>query len=162
MQNQLDNVDFINSINDILEEFCETPYDTSDKLNAYVVFEFEDVMAGLKAIENGETAKPIIHFWLNNDASNAKVYGNVGQKVEPNNLFYSVYIVTNDLIDNSPKKNRFLNKIAGQLKYKFDYYGYKLPFKNIKINSSSGMLGKDSNSLYSCQQRLTFEIIKEV
>lgn len=159
---QLDNIDFINSVQDTIEEFCMTSYSVEDTLDIYPVFEYSKSMEVVDAINDDVIPpKPIIHFWLNENPVGDKVFNGSGDKEEYHNFQYSVYVLTNETIDDSPEKSRLLNTTAGLLKYKFDNHGGQLPFKNIKINSSSGILSENSN-IYACQQRLTFEVSKGI
>lgn len=161
---RIDRVDFVNSVNKILQDFITTEYRDGDIYDVYVAFDFPNVQKTFSKIEEGSLApKPVVHI-VNEDAKDeAKVFGGVSNKVTKVNMIYSVFIVVDDNIQAGVPRKMLLNKLSSKLKSKLDNRRDKLPeFKKVDINYSEGVSGKNADSLYASSQKLILKVIKDI
>lgn len=156
MNNQIDSVDFINSVNKILQEFVTT------YLDWHVAFDYDDVQKIYSLnIEN----KPTVHFEINRSfVDNAKtIVKDDGTKGERIIMFYSVFVVVDNDYRAGVKRIELLNELSSQLKNIFDNHSSDLDmFNRIKMNYSEGRIGENPDNLHASHQRLTFSVIKEL
>ena len=160
---EIDNIDYINSINSILFNFTTQNYD--DILyDVYVCFSYEEVNKTFERIENNSLeVKPVIHYQLLPVNNSAKTYAREDTKVERNYFEYTIYIALNENYKSNISRYQVLNELSGKLKYKFDNNKDKIKnFHKININSSEGVLGETPSGLYASYQTLNFRNDKEV
>ncbi|MGM0409454.1 MAG: hypothetical protein ACQEQF_01725 [Bacillota bacterium] len=164
MENKVDNIDFINSINSIIQEFTKKDYppqnDEEILSDVYVCFSYEEVLKTYNMIDDGNIdLKPVIHYSLQPIDKSSKTYMGEDIEGERNYFTYFVYTVVNENYESNKPRYQVLNKLAGQLKYKFDNYRNNLDeFHIVNISSSEGILGENSDNLYACHQELTFRV----
>lgn len=162
----IDSVNFVNSVNETLENFITTNYDINNPFyEVWCAFDFEDVQKTFSGMNDGNLElKPVIHLEENNPI-NSPLYNdnNFATKVQKINLEYSVFCVVNDKIEPNKKRKMLINELSSKLKYKFDNNKEQLPrIRNISINYSQGFLNNDADGLYTSSQMLRFEVFKKL
>ena len=159
---ELDSKDIINSINQILSGFITNQQDEDDELNVYTSFDYNEIKMAFENGFGGMTPKPMVHLWENPINGAGKTLLSTKEKGEKLYCSYTIFIVIDNNLENPTPRKFVLNRLMSELKYKFDNYSHELPFKNIKINVSSGTMGQNADNLYASQQSLTFEVYKEL
>lgn len=161
----IDEVNFIQSINDTLRDFITTKYDEDNSFyDVWCVFDYEDVQKTFEHMNSGDLSKkPVIHLKENNPNNSPIMYDNTQGKIQRVYLEYSVFCVVDENLESSLKRKAYLNQLSSKLKYKFDNHKDQLPrFRNITINYSHGILGQNTDNLYASSQMLRFEVFKKV
>lgn len=158
----IDNIDFLNSIQNNLRTFIITQYDNDNPFyDLWVTFDYKSVNRAFEQMNiSAIDRKPVIHLQEIDTGNGAIVAGNIlGKKVERNYFQYSAFCVVDDNIEANKDRKTVLNKLSSHLKYKFDKHKNEIPdFRNIKINYSEGMLGQNPDGLYASEQKLTFNV----
>lgn len=163
MENKVDNVDFVNSINRILWEFTTKDYD--DILyDVHVCFDYNEVKKTFNNIENDNLdLKPVIHYSLQPIENSARTIVSQGIQGERNFLEYFVYVVIDYNYKSHIPRYMLLNQISGKLKHKFDNYKKELDeFHIVKLTPNEGVLGENADGLIATQHELTFRVDREI
>ena len=160
MDNKIDHIDFLNSIEAILQEFTVKYMKKEFEKDVYCVFEYEDINKIF--IENLAEPKPTFHFWHESPQNNRMTHvsqNTEGQKV---NMSYSVYCVIDDTIEDNDKRKTVLNRYTSYFKHIFDNYQSELnEFMNVRVNLGSNDVNvSEDNSIYAMKQDLSFQVIK--
>jgi len=156
--------DFINNIHFELQEFLSNNQGEDDTFpQIWYAFSFEDVDKTLKAIDrNNLDDRPIVQVIETNLREESKYESSDGEVslIQANLTFY---IIIDENYNSSMKRKRVLNKLASQLKYKFDNYKDSLPhFRRIRTGLPDGILSRDTDNVYSSRQTFYCELIKKV
>ena len=160
MDNKIDHIDFLNSVESILEEFIKETMLQEFNEEVYAVFDYEDINKIF--IDNLAPPKPAFHFWHETPQGNQIT--NVSQSAKGQKVYmsYTVFCVVDDSVESEQKRKTILNRYTSHLKYVFENYQKKLDeFKNIKISlGSNDVQRNEDQSIYAMKQDLSFQIIK--
>lgn len=136
--------------------------DTLPKI--WYTIDFNDVDRTLTEIENGNLEnRPIIYGIETNILFSNNYDSSSNGEVQVASLNFTLYTIVNNSFDENYKRKQLLNRLASEIKYKFDNYGSNLPhFRNLRVNLPDGMLTRDSDNTYSARQEIYAEIYKKV
>lgn len=158
--NRIDKVDFINSVQMILQQFIID--NMQDKFNeeVYVAYDYNDVR---KIFQSDEIpSKPTFHLMLNSSNADSQRYINQSNKGQHINFKYLIFTVVDTSVYENEKRFVVLNRLASQLKHIFDNSDSLVEFNKIKIDYPNSDLSENADNLYAMQQELTFQVTKEL
>lgn len=157
--------DFLNNVHRELESFITTQQgDKDDFPQSWYALDYEDVDGTIDAINSNKLeARPIVQVVEMQSPMEAKTKSNRHGEVQKISLNLSFYIIVTDKVQEGKKRKILLNKLASELKYKFDNYYSEIPhFRRVSLNLPDGILTRDSDGVYSCRLDLSAEIFKKV
>lgn len=166
MENEIDNVNFTNSINQILQEFFMTDFSNEEiddpLFNVWCVFDFDDSFQAMKAIEdNNLDNKPIIHFSKQPTNTSHVININQEQKGEVHDIEYNVFIIINNNYESNRRRYDVLNELADKFKKKVDNFRINLnDFRHARAQSGGQIIESDMDSWDVINQGLSFEVTR--